>query len=756
MTVDGNDSHQMRASGDNLIPFPCRQDTAGEPAVASGHQPGDDLVVRDTSDVESVGPVYEAELVDDDPPGKAVGPVVRVFQPVIQPVVIVVRHDRTIAITKVIARNLVYVATGAGALAKRGYDRRTKYDRYERAAEIAGNQEDMRYWEERGEKAKDSRHKRRLERAELMWRRTKRLALYFPVAAMLLLFLGVAVAAITEDWSWVAAPLVSTVKAVGWTVYTAVHLAVWLVVLAVALFLGVLWSAGRRYGEIPRWAATQATRIDHEDIPITPSIVVTALRDLGIPVLRKAIVKMGDAGAAMLGPISLAGCGVEVDVTLPSGVTTLEVQRKRRKLAENLHRHEHELFITIPQAARTVRLWIADPGALDEPIGPSPLVMDEDMTADVFTQQAPWGQDLRGDRVALPLLMRHLLITGLSNQGKTAALRALVLWLVLDPTVELRIADLKGVGDWRMFDKLATTFIQGPTDEHVIAATEMLEEGVREMERRIADLEASGATDGVTRKMASSGGGFHPLFLIVDEAQVAFMCPARDPAGAPYGGTKATSRYFMAARKLHNQGRAVLVHLWQGTQDPTNENLPKLVREGAHIRAALVLGTEEQSRMAVGDKAVNGGAAPHELRQGLDKGTLVVSGDGVPLPPGQASITIRTHFINGQAAVEVAERVVERRGPVRISAAEDEVRDLLDDVAAVLNPGEDKVRATDVCSRLRELAPHYRPYVDLTAERLRDRLGDEGCKVTKVGVLVVFADRVFAALAAREGTDPSC
>ncbi len=148
----------------------------------------------------------------------------------------------------------------------------------------------------------------------------------------------------------------------------------------------------------------------------------------------------------MLGPIRIAGCGVEVDVTLPSGVSTEEVQGRRRKLAENLGRHEHEVFITIPVAARTVRLWIADSGALDEPIGPSPLTIDADMSADYATGRAPWGQDLRGDAALISLYQRHLLITGLSNQGKTASLRALLLWLVLDPTVEVRIADLKGVG----------------------------------------------------------------------------------------------------------------------------------------------------------------------------------------------------------------------------------------------------------------------------------------------------------------------
>src|SRR5690606_11975785 len=148
----------------------------------------------------------------------------------------------------------------------------------------------------------------------------------------------------------------------------------------------------------------------------TPSIVVTALRDLGISALRKAIKEMGDAGAAMLSPIVLSGCGVELDIHLPSGVDTEEVRSRRRKFAENLGRHEHEVFITVAPTARTVRVWIADSGALDEPIGPSPLVIDPDMTADFYTGRAPWGQTLRGELAALSLLQRHVLITGLSNQ----------------------------------------------------------------------------------------------------------------------------------------------------------------------------------------------------------------------------------------------------------------------------------------------------------------------------------------------------
>jgi hypothetical protein len=78
--------------------------------------------------------------------------------------------------------------------------------------------------------------------------------------------------------------------------------------------------AGHTKGEIPGRFTPAGQAPD--SVAITPSIVVTALRDLGIAPLRKAITDMADAGAAMLSPIRIAGCGVEVDVTLPSGTST--------------------------------------------------------------------------------------------------------------------------------------------------------------------------------------------------------------------------------------------------------------------------------------------------------------------------------------------------------------------------------------------------------------------------------------------------
>nr|WP_127893083.1 FtsK/SpoIIIE domain-containing protein [Streptomyces sp. S10(2018)] len=649
-------------------------------------------------------------------------------------------HESTRATVRAAARHGLYTFNGGRIVARRAWDGRTgsRYERMIRAAEAAGNLEAAEEWEERLQRFRAARHHRRMDLLHSPVEAAKGVAVGAGMSIGVLVALGVVMAISTGHVGDVITPLSATVDFIALLI--RIVQVVWGPALTIGPFLALLalWSVGRKQQAAPAWALPANVR-SSEGEPITPSIVVKALRDLGISPLKTAIKEMGDAGASMLGPIRIAGCGVEVDVTLPSGVATDEVQKRRRKLAENLTRHEHEVFITIPEAARTVRLWIADSGALDEPIGPSPLVTDETMTANYKTGKAPWGQDLRGDAAELSVYQRHLLVTGLSNQGKTAALRALALWLALDRTVQFWIADLKGIGDWAMFDGIAQILIEGPSDDHVIRATEMVEDAVEEMNRRIEERRQDPTVV------------FEPLIVVVDEAQLAFMCPVVGEDKRPYGGAKATSRYFMAVRKLHNQGRAVDVLMWQGTQDPTDQNLPKLVREGAHTRASLVVGTESQSRMALGDKAVNGGAAPHLLRQGLDKGTLVVASDGITIPAGQASITVRTHFIDDEPAAEIAERAkMLRDGATTLRLVDQaEERDALADVAAVIGDAA-RLRTNEVLKRLHSLAPKV--YGDQwTNDRLKSLLEEHGEEPKKShGVMVVHRDHVLRALANRD------
>jgi S-DNA-T family DNA segregation ATPase FtsK/SpoIIIE len=686
-----------------VLPFPTTH--AGGDLASAGEDPGE--LATPTPPPVASGPVLDGEIVDEDEFRQSRQ---RRLVTVVARRVRTAHQHPTARMAGTVVRPLVrhgYVAAhGHMSWARRAFAAATHGVIREqiRRAHVTGDVEALAVWQDRLRSEKDARHTRLRKLPTTLSRAVLAVLVVVTVLAGIAVVAGIGFeltpggldwdswwALLTDIWGYAAAVLT-----------VAIHAA--LIAGPLAWFYSA-WKEGRRAATVPAWLLPADQRVDTAGVPITPGRVVIALRDLGFATLRTAIQAMADGAAGMLGPIRIAGCGVEVDVTLPSGVSTDEIQKRRRKLAENLDRHEHELFITIPEAARTVRLWIADSGALDEPIGPSPLVIDPSLTADVHSGRAPWGQDLRGDAAALSLWQRHLLITGLSNQGKTASLRALVLWAALDTSTEFWISDLKGIGDWNAFKGIASVLIQGPTDEHVIATTEMLEAAVAEMERRLAAVDPDKYPDGVTRAMSRSGNGFHPLFVVVDEAQVAFMCPAVGDDKRPYGGTKNTSRYFMAARKIQNQGRAVNVVLWQGTQDPTNQNLPKLIREGAHIRAALVVGTEEQARMALGDKAINGGAAPHKLRQGLDKGTLVVAGDGVPLPPGQSSITIRTHFIAGKEATDLAERAKTIRGRRDTAdGTEVEPRELLADVTEVMG-GVERVRSAAILQRLIENWP---------------------------------------------------
>ncbi|MEV7500667.1 FtsK/SpoIIIE domain-containing protein [Streptomyces sp. NPDC093018] len=683
------------------------------------------------------GPVTELTVVPDPPAAPPVPLWVRSGRTVRT----ALTHENTRTAARAMARHSLYLAGGARIVARRTWDGRTaaRYERMLRAAEAAGNHEAAAEWEERGQRYREARHRRRMDLLHSPLDAAKGVGISAGMGVGGLVLLGVAMAVATKDPGEVVTPLMAVVRFIDLMV-TIVRV-VWGPAITIGPFLALLalWSVGAHQHAAPQWALPPNAR-SGEGEPITPSIVVKALRDLGVPALRKAITEMGDAGASMLSPITIAGCGVEVDVTLPSGVSTNEVQGRRRKLAENLSRHEHEVFVTIPQAARTVRLWIADSGALDEPIGPSPLTTDDALTANYKTGKAPWGQDLRGDAAAISLYQRHLLVTGLSNQGKTAALRALALWAALDKTVEFRIADLKGAGDWAMFDGIATVLIQGPADEQVIEATEMVEGLVEEMNRRIE-----------TRR-TNPDAVFTPLIGLVDEAQVAFMCPAVDDDKRPYGGSKATSRYFMAVRKVHNQGRVVDVLMWEGTQDPTDQNLPKLVREGAHTRASLALGTESQAVMALGEKAVNGGAAPHLLRQGLDKGTLVVASDGIEIPKGQTSITVRTHFINDTDAKAITDRAKALRDGVTtlhgIDRGED--RDPLADIAGVVGT-DARVRTQEIITRLAGLNPQaYGGWSFIDLKRVLDGTGAEPYKSD--GVMVISRDRLTRALADRDDT----
>ncbi|MDJ1138593.1 ATP-binding protein, partial [Streptomyces iconiensis] len=140
---------------------------------------------------------------------------------------------------------------------------------------------------------------------------------------------------------------------------------------------------------------------------------------------------------------------------------------------------------------------------------------------------------------------------------------------------------------------------------------------------------------------------------------------------------------------------------------------------------------------------------PHKLRQGLDKGTVVVAGDGVKLSPGQSSITIRTHYVDDDQAQELADRAKALRdGVTTLRAVETgEERDHLADIATVVGDAP-KVLTQDVLKRLAGLSGSvYGGWSFIDLKRTLEAAGEEPKKSN--GRMVVHREHIARALANR-------
>ena len=123
-----------------------------------------------------------------------------------------------------VRNSVLYPLVGVWVLTRRWWEARTnaRYERQMRAAEAAGDQDRLTEWEARAERAREQRHRRRMD-----WI-TAPLELARTAAALLLwrrglLGLGAVLAVAHADLDWVLAPLSTVVQAVAWLVWLARH-----------------------------------------------------------------------------------------------------------------------------------------------------------------------------------------------------------------------------------------------------------------------------------------------------------------------------------------------------------------------------------------------------------------------------------------------------------------------------------------------------------------------------------------------------
>ncbi|TDO35882.1 S-DNA-T family DNA segregation ATPase FtsK/SpoIIIE [Kribbella sp. VKM Ac-2527] len=631
-------------------------------------------------------------------------------------VVKVSTHDRTKTVGKVVLRESFTVVQGVESWAKRLWDASTMgvYRRQIKAAEAAGDREELKEWADRKEMATERRHRRLMDLPKLFVGVVKvfaALVLGVPLAVFVIAVLTKATGngSFTGVWLGFFGLIGFVIAAVAF---------VWGLFTIAAPFLLVLaaWREGKRRAEPPSWLVTTGDQA--WDVAIDETTIASALNALRIPSITQYL-KSG-LKLQFITPARVDGRGTHAVVRLPAGVTAEKIARRRAELATGLSRAAKEVWPTTGSEAGILDLWVADKGALAEGAGEYPLL--EGGLVDFF-KGVPAGRTLRGDPMLAPMAERNTITGGIPGQGKSASARVMMIGAALDPTAELRIWVPDTNYDFEVFRPRCSRYVMGSDAEAIEKIRDDLKELYDEVQARGALL-VKYEIPSVTREIANKGVGLHPLVGLLEEAHVALYDDT-------YG--KEIQKYVIEIVKL---GRKRGIHLVVSTQAPTATSMPRDVTRNCSNGIAFAVSDHVANDALLGQGAYTAGHRATELIPGTDRGTSIVKGFS-----GERSEILQWYFLDvsrendqvtpliERAMAAIAERGGSKPGTARI---EIETRDLLADLDEVL--GDDPVPSADVPALLKRLAPTWAPYQGMTGKSLRDELArGHGVKVPSTG-----------------------
>lgn len=374
-------------------------------------------------------------------------------------------------------------------------------------------------------------------------------------------------------------------------------------------------------------------------VKLTSDTVIRALGSLGIAEINKALAKR--EGIAFPEPITRDGPGFRAVVDLPYGVTATDVIERRDRLASGLRR---PLGCVWPepvhdQHASRLVIWVGDQDMASSKPAAWPLARAG--RADVF-KPLPFGQDQRGRLVSILLMFANLLIAAMPRQGKTFALRVILLALALDPIVEQRNFELKGTGDLSMLAPISHHYASGPDDKTIEACVVSLREVYKDLERRakvIAGLPRELCPENkVTPQLAARKSlGLHPISFAIDECQELFTHPEFGKEAAEL------------CTGIIKRGPAMGVILILATQRPDRDSLPTGISANVGIRFCLRVMGQVENDMALGTSA---------YRNGIRATTFTNRDKGIGYLVGNADDPqiARSAYLDGPASERIAER----------------------------------------------------------------------------------------------------
>jgi S-DNA-T family DNA segregation ATPase FtsK/SpoIIIE len=463
---------------------------------------------------------------------------------------------------------------------------------------------------------------------------------------------------------------------------------------AVLLLIGLLGWVGAPKDSPIISRAVVTTRAQR----LTSDIVVRALGALGISLINQALAK--GPGISFPAPIQRDGPGWRAEVDLPYGVTAVDIIEKRRELASGLRRPVGCVWpepVDDEHAGRLV-LWVGDQdmSKARQPAWP----LTKTGTVDLFTP-APFGTDQRGRWVNLTLMFTSAAIGAIPRMGKTFALRELLLIAGLDPRAELHCYDLKGTGDLGPLACIAHRYRSGDEDDDIdYALSDMraLRAELRQRAKVIRQLPRHLCPENkVTPELADSRHyGLHPVVIGVDECQIWFE-------HAKHG-----KEFEDICTDLVKRGPALGFVLIVATQRPDAKSLPTGISANVSTRFCLkVLGHTENDMVLGTSQHRNGVRAT--MFAWKDKGIGYLVGEGA-----DARI-IRTVYLDGPASEQIALRARATRetaGLLTGHAIGEDGQDnptphanVAHDAASVFTHAEDKLWSETVLARLTERWP---------------------------------------------------
>ncbi|MGW4638030.1 cell division protein FtsK [Sphaerisporangium sp. NPDC004334] len=523
-------------------------------------------------------------------------------------------------------------------------------------------------------------------------------------------------------WRWtvlVAGSIAGVIALlVAWLTDLPAVMPVWVRLVAVAVATVALARAGRpddaritdRVSEGPRYRK------------LTADLVRRALLSCGISGINQAVAKDPHA-ISFPQEIHRDGPGHLAIVDLPYGVEAADVVARRGRLASGMRLPLDQVW---PEPGDghpgRLALWVGyEPASkMKQPAWP----LLKDGKVDIF-KPFPFATTPRMDTVNAGLIFRNWLVGGQPGSGKTFALRLAVLAASLDPRAELRVYELKGVGDFKVLEPICTEYGNGFDDETIARCAAMIRWLYKECERRskrIAHYAALGKApeNKVTPELASlKGSGLHPLIVAIDEIQELFL-------HAKYG--KEAGEILEKVIKL---GRALGVILLIGTQIPDKDSLPTGITRNVNTRYCMSVADQVANDMILGTSMYKQGYRATVFEPVTEAGWGILSGLGKPAAR-------RSFEVDSDQAKQVVTRAMQLRGlagtlPEEGTQTRQDAPtfDLLADLAEVWPAGETGAWNETLCARLIELRPDI--YTGWASEQLTTALKPHGVTVASIG-----------------------